>query len=51
MPEAMSQWARDVLEQPLTYATLATVSADGSPYQAVLWYTVAGDDGKNSGLH
>ena len=44
MPEILSAWAREMLERPLTYATLATVSADGSPHQAVLWYTVAGDD-------
>ena len=44
MPEVMSRWSRELIEEPLTHATLATVSADGSPHQAVLWYLVAGDD-------
>ena len=26
------------------YATLATISADGAPHQAVIWYAVDGDD-------
>jgi hypothetical protein len=44
MPERLSSWGRAILERPHTHATLATVSADGSPHQAVLWFTVVGDD-------
>lgn len=37
-------WARATLERPVAFATLATLSADGSPLQAVIWYTLQGDD-------
>jgi PPOX class probable F420-dependent enzyme len=36
-------WARELLEEPLIFATLATLEADGSPLQAVVWYTL-GDE-------
>jgi PPOX class probable F420-dependent enzyme len=36
-------WAREMLERPLRFATLATITADGSPRQAVIWYTLRGD--------
>jgi PPOX class probable F420-dependent enzyme len=44
MSEGLSSWAREMLERPRTFGTLATVSADGSPQQAVVWYAVRGDD-------
>lgn len=44
MPERLSAWGQAILERPLALATIATVSADGSPQQAVIWFTVAGDD-------
>jgi PPOX class probable F420-dependent enzyme len=37
-------WARRMLERPDMFGTLATVSADGSPHQAVVWYLVRGDE-------
>ena len=36
-------WAREMLERQGVFGTLATVSADGSPFQAVIWYLVRGD--------
>ncbi len=36
-------WAREMLERPQSFGTLATVDADGSPHQAVVWYLVRGD--------
>ena len=36
-------WTREMLEREGVFATLATVSADGSPFQAVIWYLVRGD--------
>jgi PPOX class probable F420-dependent enzyme len=36
-------WARQMLERPDVFGTLGTVSADGSPFQAVIWYLVRGD--------
>ena len=36
-------WARAMLERPRAFATLATISADGSPLQAVVWFTLRGD--------
>ncbi len=36
-------WAREMLEREGVFGTLATVSADGSPFQAVIWYLVRGD--------
>jgi PPOX class probable F420-dependent enzyme len=36
-------WAREVLERPQRFATLATLAPDGAPFQAVVWYTLRGD--------
>jgi PPOX class probable F420-dependent enzyme len=40
IPEA----ARQFLQQPGLFATIATINADGSPLQAVVWYVFT-DDG------
>ncbi len=32
-----------MLEREGVFGTLATISADGSPFQAVIWYLVRGD--------
>ncbi|HEY7938131.1 MAG TPA: pyridoxamine 5'-phosphate oxidase family protein [Candidatus Limnocylindrales bacterium] len=34
---------RDFLGSGLRFATIATIGADGSPYQVVVWYVVEGD--------
>ena len=36
-------WAREVLERPRRFAVLSTVGRDGSPHQAVVWYTLLDD--------
>jgi PPOX class probable F420-dependent enzyme len=36
-------WAREMLEQPDRFATLATLATDGAPLQAVVWYLLRGD--------
>jgi PPOX class probable F420-dependent enzyme len=36
-------WAREMLEREGVFGTLATISADGRPHQAVVWYLVRGD--------
>jgi PPOX class probable F420-dependent enzyme len=36
----ISGWAREFLERPVMFATLATLEADGSPLQAFIWYTL-----------
>jgi PPOX class probable F420-dependent enzyme len=36
-------WAREMLERQGVFGTLATLKADGSPHQAVIWYLVRGD--------
>jgi PPOX class probable F420-dependent enzyme len=41
--ERIDGWAREMLERAGVFGTLATVSADGSPFQAVIWYLVRGD--------
>jgi PPOX class probable F420-dependent enzyme len=41
--ERIDGWAREMLEREGVFGTLATVSADGSPFQAVIWYLVRGD--------
>ena len=33
-------WAREVFERPGRFAVLSTVGRDGSPHQAVVWYTL-----------
>jgi len=43
MADRIEGWAREMLEQEGVFGTLATVSADGSPLQAVIWYLVRGD--------
>jgi PPOX class probable F420-dependent enzyme len=36
-------WARELLERPRRFGVLSTISSDGSPHQAVLWYELRGD--------
>jgi len=36
-------WAREVFERPGRFAVLSTVGRDGSPHQAVVWYTLVDD--------
>ncbi len=36
-------WGREMLERPESFGTLATLTADGSPHQAVVWYEVRDD--------
>jgi len=36
-------WAREVLERPRRFGTLATLETDGAPLQAVIWYALRGD--------
>jgi len=36
-------WAREMLERAGHFGTLATISADGRPHQAVVWYLVRDD--------
>ena len=36
-------WAREMLEREGVFGTLATTTADGAPFQAVIWYLVRGD--------
>ena len=36
-------WARETLERRGVFGTLATITADGAPFQAVVWYLVRGD--------
>ena len=43
MAVAIEGWARRVLERQGMFATLATLSKDGSPMQAVVWYELRGD--------
>ena len=43
MAEPIEGWTREMLEREGVFGTLATVSADGSPFQAVIWYLVRGD--------
>ena len=35
---------RSFLSHPLRYATIATINADGSPHEIVIWYTLRGDE-------
>lgn len=41
-PAPISDRVREFLERPL-YPTLATVGADGTPHQAVIWYRLEPD--------
>ncbi len=43
MAERIEGWAREMLERADVFGTLATISADGSPFQAVIWYRLRGD--------
>ena len=43
MSARIEGWAREMLEQEGHFGTLATISADGGPHQAVVWYLVRGD--------
>ena len=43
MAERIDGWAREMLEREGVFATLATVSADGSPFQAVIWFLLRDD--------
>ena len=43
MAKRIDGWAREMLEREGVFGTLATVRADGSPFQAVIWYLVRGD--------
>jgi PPOX class probable F420-dependent enzyme len=36
-------FARELLEQPRLFGTLATLASDGAPLQAVVWYELRGD--------
>ena len=36
-------WARAMLERAGSFGTLATLSIDGTPHQAVVWFLVRGD--------
>lgn len=40
---AIEGWARQMLERPRRFATLATLNPDGAPFQAVIWYALRGD--------
>lgn len=43
MAKRIEGWAREFLERPGTFATLATVEPDGAPWQAVVWFELRGD--------
>ena len=43
MSERIEGWAREMLEREGAFGTLATTSADGSPFQAVIWYLLRDD--------
>lgn len=43
MSARIEGWAREMLERADSFGTLATVAADGTPHQAVVWYLVRGD--------
>lgn len=43
MSASIEGWAREMLEREGIFGTLATISADGRPHQAVVWYLVRGD--------
>jgi PPOX class probable F420-dependent enzyme len=36
-------WAREVLERPNVFGTLATLETDGAPLQAIVWFALRGD--------
>lgn len=43
-PDLFTAGARSFISSPLRYATIATINADGSPHQIVIWYTLRGDE-------
>ena len=43
MSARIEGWAREMLEAEGHFGTLATISADGTPHQAVVWYLLRGD--------
>ena len=43
MGERIDGLAREMLERAGVFGKLATISADGSPFQAVIWYLVRDD--------
>lgn len=44
MAARIEGWAREFLERPDVFGTLATLEPDGSPLQAVIWFGLRGDD-------
>lgn len=44
MTEALPEPIRAFLDEQLRFATISTVDPDGRPRQAVIWYTVDGDE-------
>lgn len=43
MTARIEGWARELLQRPGAFGTLATLSSHGSPHLAVVWYLVRGD--------
>ena len=43
MSVRLEGWARALLERPGLFGVLSTISPDGSPHQAVVWYELRGD--------
>lgn len=44
MSLVLEGWAREMLERPGLFGTLATIAPDGAPHLAVVWYEVT-DEG------
>jgi hypothetical protein len=44
MGRRIDGWARAMLERPGVFGTLATLSPEGWPHQAVIWFDLRGDD-------
>jgi PPOX class probable F420-dependent enzyme len=43
MAARIEGWAREMLEREGIFGTLATISPDGTPLQAVVWFLLRGD--------
>ena len=43
MARRIKGWAREMLTRPGAFGTLATISADGSAHQVVIWFLVRDD--------
>ncbi len=43
MTSGIMGWARTMLERQGVFGTLASISPDGAPHQAVIWFLVRGD--------